>query len=192
MIAIQERNKELISIHDVQSGRKMMDWPHSSSKDTGLMSIAGGLQYVAWMPEIWNRSVDEVQLRLYSSLSRSEKFSLKIRSPVCSLLPSFPLTHQWLVAGGWDYLLHVWEPSTGAKRGSFKGHLDEIFCVAFSPNSQTLASGGKDGRVYLWDLRSMKPKPDLESIAFRKSARDTEELSSREEFAGRFPFSIMG
>jgi len=189
MIAIQERNKELISIHDVQSGRKMMDWPHSSSKDTGLMSIAGGLQYVAWMPEIWNRSVDEVQLRLFQPFEERE-IQLENSQPGLLIAAEFSPDTQWLVAGGWDYLLHVWEPLTGAKRGSFKGHLDEIFCVAFSPNSQTLASGGKDGRVYLWDLRSMKPKPDLESIAFRKSARDTEELNSRKEFAGIFPSAI--
>ena len=56
---------------------------------------------------------------------------------------------QWLVAGGWDYLLHVWNAASGKKVGSFKGHLDEIFSLAFSPNSQTLASGSKDGRVYL-------------------------------------------
>jgi serine/threonine protein kinase/WD40 repeat protein len=189
MIAVQERNDELISIHDVQSGRKMMDWPHSSSKDTGLMSIANGLQYVAWMPEIWNRSVAEVKLRLFQPFEERE-IELEHSQPGLLIAAEFSPDTQWLVAGGWDYLLHVWEPSSGAKRGSFKGHLDEIFCVAFAPNSQTLASSGKDGRVYLWDLRSMKSKPDLESVTFTKSARETEKFNSREEFAGLFPSAL--
>jgi WD40 repeat protein len=33
-----------------------------------------------------------------------------------------------------------------------RGHLTEVFRVAISPNGRTLASYGKDGSIYLWDL----------------------------------------
>ncbi len=189
LIAIEERNQEQISIHDVRSGRKVMDWPHSSSRDTGLMSVANGMQYVAWMPEWWNRSVTELRLRLFQPFEERE-IELEDSQPGKLIAAEFSPDAQWLVAGGWDYLLHVWEPSTGTKRGSFKGHHDEIFCLAFAPNSQTLASGAKDGRVYLWDLRSMQPKPDLESIVFTQSEREVEAIESSKDLAAIFPSDL--
>ena len=189
LMAIQERNEEQISIHDVQSGRKLMDWPHFSSMETGLMSIANGMQYVAWMPDMWSRSVAEVKLRLFQPFEERE-IALEHSQPGKLIAAKFSPDTQWLVGGGWDYLLHVWEPSTGAKRGSFKGHLDEIFSLAFAPNSQTLASGSKDGRVYLWDLRSMQSKPDLETILFSKNAREVETLESRADLASLYPSGL--
>ena len=189
LMAIQERNEEQISIHDVQSGRKLMDWPHFSSMETGLMSIANGMQYVAWMPDMWSRSVAEVKLRLFQPFEERE-IALEHSQPGKLIAAKFSPDTQWLVGGGWDYLLHVWEHSTGAKRGYFKGHLDEIFSLAFAPNSQTLASGSKDGRVYLWDLRSMQSKPDLETILFSKNAREVETLESRADLASLYPSGL--
>ena len=38
-----------------------------------------------------------------------------------------------------------------------RGHTDSIASVAFSPNGKTLASGGFDGSVRLWDVTSAQP-----------------------------------
>ena len=57
--------------------------------------------------------------------------------------------------------------ATGAKAGVLKGQLDEVFALAFSSNSQTLASGGKDGRVHLWDVRSIVPQKEFEPIVYQ-------------------------
>jgi WD40 repeat protein len=44
------------------------------------------------------------------------------------------------------------EIASGQVRRQFAGHRDGVCGLAFSPDSQTLASGGVDNVVYLWDL----------------------------------------
>jgi WD40 repeat protein len=37
-------------------------------------------------------------------------------------------------------------------RATFMGHADSVYCVAFSPDGKTLASGSYDGTIKLWDV----------------------------------------
>ena len=52
----------------------------------------------------------------------------------------------------YEYPILLWDTATGKHTKSFKGHTYGTTSVAFSPDRGTLASGGRDGVIRLWDV----------------------------------------
>jgi WD40 repeat protein len=50
---------------------------------------------------------------------------------------------------------------TGKERSSLKGH-SGVLALAFSPDGKTLASGGRDDTIKLWDVKTGKERSSLE------------------------------
>ncbi|CDN16035.1 WD-40 repeat protein [Richelia intracellularis] len=46
----------------------------------------------------------------------------------------------------------MWETQRGKEIYTLKGHNDDIFAVAFSPNGKTLASGSYDKTIKFWQV----------------------------------------
>src|SRR5262249_6852669 len=66
---------------------------------------------------------------------------------------------RFLAAGG-EYekkAVHMWEVSTGQKVREFQGHPSGGMTVAFAPDGRTLASGGADSMILLWDVTGRMP-----------------------------------
>ncbi|EIW81121.1 YVTN repeat-like/Quino protein amine dehydrogenase [Coniophora puteana RWD-64-598 SS2] len=52
-----------------------------------------------------------------------------------------------------DLGLQIWDLETGEKtRGPLLGHIDNVTCCCFSPDSKRVADGSKDGTVIVWDI----------------------------------------
>jgi eukaryotic-like serine/threonine-protein kinase len=62
----------------------------------------------------------------------------------------------------WYYL---WQRYQARLRpvAAVNGHQGEAYSVAFAPDGRTLASGGKDGRIRLWDAGTLQPRAEWAS-----------------------------
>jgi WD40 repeat protein len=67
-----------------------------------------------------------------------------------ALSPTEPL----VAACGGGPLVTVWHRETGSCVKTLVGHERLVWAVAFDPRGTTLASGGEDGAIRLWDLAS--------------------------------------
>merc|ERR1712018_907663 len=64
-----------------------------------------------------------------------------------------------IVSGGWDKTVKVWYLSSFQLKTNFNGHTGYINSVTVSPDGSLAASGGKDGKAYLWDLGENSNNP---------------------------------
>jgi RNA polymerase sigma factor (sigma-70 family) len=60
-----------------------------------------------------------------------------------------------------DYLIHLYDWTTGKKIGELVGHSRDVCSLAFAPDGKTLASAARDGTIRLWDPATGKDlRPD--------------------------------
>jgi hypothetical protein len=85
---------------------------------------------------------------------------------------------RFVLSGGLDNTLRLWDMKTGACVRIFKGHEDWVRCVAISPDGRFALSGSHDKNLRLWDLRTgeclhiLKGHEDwVSSVAFSPDGR---------------------
>ena len=64
----------------------------------------------------------------------------------------------WIVSGGEDKTLRLWDAATGKEKRVLRGHTAGITTVAFNPDGKQLVSGGWDRTLRVWDATSGKAR----------------------------------
>lgn len=77
-----------------------------------------------------------------------------------------------------DTVVHLWEAATGTKIAEFRGHEAFVNSLAFSPDSQTLATGLTDCTVLLWDLRPFRQRLAIKAPGPEELSRLWDALAS--------------
>lgn len=57
-----------------------------------------------------------------------------------------------------SYAIVLWDVKTGKIRNTITGHTDDVSSITFNPDGSTLASGGDDKTIRLWDLATGEQK----------------------------------
>ncbi|NJR65564.1 MAG: WD40 repeat domain-containing protein [Leptolyngbyaceae cyanobacterium CRU_2_3] len=61
---------------------------------------------------------------------------------------------RWLVSGGKDRTLRLWDTVSGALIWSVEAHKADITAVAISPDTQSIVSSSEDGTLKVWNLQT--------------------------------------
>ena len=70
-----------------------------------------------------------------------------------------------LAGAGGDQALWLFDTTTWIPQARLRGHQKDVTGVAFSPDGRTLATGGKDGTVKLWNAQLEQVLPDRVTCA---------------------------
>jgi WD40 repeat protein len=79
---------------------------------------------------------------------------------------------KYIVSGGEDCTLKLWEVGSGRLIRTFEGHESRVYSVAFSPDGKYVVSGSGDKTLKLWEAGSgrlvlfIKHKHSVNSVAF--------------------------
>ena len=76
-----------------------------------------------------------------------------------------------------DGTVAVWSLGNGARIHSLQGHAAKVTTIAASPDGASIASGGWDGTVRLWNVetgveqRTLRPQANVNAVAFSPDGR---------------------
>jgi WD40 repeat protein/beta-lactamase regulating signal transducer with metallopeptidase domain len=94
------------------------------------------------------------ELTLWDLAAGKELASHKEKEPARWV--EFSPDGKWLASAGFDNLIKLRDPRTGATRTVLAGHPGKINCFHFTPDSKKIISAGLDKLIKIWDVDKAK------------------------------------
>jgi sugar lactone lactonase YvrE len=129
----------------------------AEQRSLGRDTVGGGVNSVAFSPDGRTlASSGGYQVRLWDPATGAEQRRLAGLRPwylgSCPSRVAFsPDGRTLAISSDRDKMVRLLDPATGDCLRTLTGHTSGVNGVAFSPDSRTLASGGKDKTVRVWD-----------------------------------------
>lgn len=128
--------------------------PHSSSHRVAQACWSSNNQYLVSASSSGDKLV-------VSSLKSSPAPVVELAEGKKQTRVCLSSSSQFLVSGGLDHCVHIWDLKTTRLHRSLKDHKEDVTCVSFNANDSCIASGSSSGDLVLHSLTT-----NLSSRAF--------------------------
>jgi WD40 repeat protein len=127
-------------------------WDVRTGKHLGTLPQKGFVEAVAWSPSGETLALNAgVTIRLFDVKTLTEQVAWKVKYSYQPRMVFSPdgrtLTTTDTSAG-----VHLWDADSGHLRATLKAGRERRTSVAFAPDGLTIAAGGGDGSVVVWDV----------------------------------------
>ncbi|KAF9644042.1 nuclear mRNA splicing protein [Thelephora ganbajun] len=87
-------------------------------------------------------------------LARTLHQTLKAHKGTVNVATYAKGTAKYLLSGGQDRTIRLWNPSVGTEIKAYSGHGYEVLSITISHDNSKFASSGGDRTIFLWDVTS--------------------------------------
>ncbi|KAM9807914.1 protein NEDD1 [Neosynchiropus ocellatus] len=119
--------------------------PHSASHTVSQACWSSNNQYVVSASSGGDKVV-------VSSLKTSPVPVVELAQGLKQTRVSLSSSSQYLVSGGLDHCVHIWDLKTKRLHRSLQDHSDDVTCVSFNSTDSSVASGSSSGDIVLYSL----------------------------------------
>jgi len=153
---VSKINREALVVRDVNSGKEVLKVSDNKEiKDWGIFTLSfshdGG--YIAGGSFSKNVYLWQTNITDNFKHAPSKVFKTLVGHTKRVTSVDFSPSGEYLVSGGDDNNIKLWNVATGVEIATLKGHTNSVRSVRFSPDGNFIISGSEDYSIRIWDVK---------------------------------------